>query len=716
MAGLAASYIDVDTFTVSGDLTATFNVGRRVKADCGVDGIKYGTVLSSSFSSVTTVNLSAASDNLTGNLTEVWFGIVGADDGSQSMPDHSHDGTEGAGGTLSNDNKIEEGNSSVEVVDSGTGAVIVTIDGNSEVDVTDAGVRLGGANARVSAILDEDDMTSDSATALVTQQSIKAFVEQKDAWSGINLFDNAAMQVATRNFAQNMEAFSMAGADRWFFDVRGKAEHKAEQGVIQPNISEDEYAGNIDEDWGCFNLQIGVNTPGGTLQAPDYAMFGQRIPKSKLIPLMQNDFTISFYMRSSLTGTFCLSLRNAGASSENLADYYHSINHDSQVELGGSFYNSLGQTIRTDSLNRGTLTKATFYLRKVLSPTGTAIAELYEVDENEYTSLPTGSAVATSGTFDVSTLTTSFAEIDFTFTDNYEFIPNKFYAIVVTYTGGDGTNYVEVGTDISGSHNGQFVRETGGWSSDATRDCVFYYYETSIAPDRYYIAEFDINSSLTWEYKEINIPKIDPSIGTWGLGLASNIGDAGDNDELGLIIGICQYAGTGWNGGTADAWTTGNQIATTNQIYTSDQTSGRQIRFYQPKLEIGDVATPFYIQSHDEQHAIAMRHYQTFRTIGTEILCMGETLTTTTSRFVLPLIAKRGIPSLSLGKINDSADAGYDVITQGGTYAVSKIDVYSATRNTIVLDVTHATVPAANFVAYLAGDGSARQIDIDALI
>ena len=49
--------------------------------------------------------------------------------------------------------------------------------GSSRLDISDSGVRLGGANARVTTILDEDNMASDSATSLATQQSIKAYVD-----------------------------------------------------------------------------------------------------------------------------------------------------------------------------------------------------------------------------------------------------------------------------------------------------------------------------------------------------------------------------------------------------------------------------------------------------------------------------------------------------------------------------------------------------------
>ena len=64
--------------------------------------------------------------------------------------------------------------------------------GSSRLDISDSGVRLGGANSRVTTILDEDNMASDSATALATQQSIKAYVDANAggggggfSWSGV---------------------------------------------------------------------------------------------------------------------------------------------------------------------------------------------------------------------------------------------------------------------------------------------------------------------------------------------------------------------------------------------------------------------------------------------------------------------------------------------------------------------------------------------------
>ena len=69
--------------------------------------------------------------------------------------------------------------------------------GTSRMDISDSGVRLGNANARVTTVLDEDDMSSDSASALATQQSIKAYVDTS-AGLGNNLLNNGSFVVYQR--------------------------------------------------------------------------------------------------------------------------------------------------------------------------------------------------------------------------------------------------------------------------------------------------------------------------------------------------------------------------------------------------------------------------------------------------------------------------------------------------------------------------------------
>ena len=54
---MIATYVAANQFTVVGDRTTEFITGRRITADCGVDGTRYCTVLSSSFGATTAVLL-----------------------------------------------------------------------------------------------------------------------------------------------------------------------------------------------------------------------------------------------------------------------------------------------------------------------------------------------------------------------------------------------------------------------------------------------------------------------------------------------------------------------------------------------------------------------------------------------------------------------------------------------------------------------------------
>jgi len=101
MAGITATYVSSSGFTVVTDRTDEFIADRRVKANCGVDGYKFGTITSSvsGAGDLTTVILTVASDDLTSNLTDVYYGIV-SEGASGSVPVHNHNGNEGSGGVV----------------------------------------------------------------------------------------------------------------------------------------------------------------------------------------------------------------------------------------------------------------------------------------------------------------------------------------------------------------------------------------------------------------------------------------------------------------------------------------------------------------------------------------------------------------------------------------------------------------------------------------
>ena len=92
----------------------------------------------------------------------------------------------------------------------GADAFRVVAGGSEKLHINTSGLQLGGTNARVSTIYDQDDMSSNSATALATQQSIKAYVDNSISgganYLGVwdpddslnNGYGNPSLQASTR--------------------------------------------------------------------------------------------------------------------------------------------------------------------------------------------------------------------------------------------------------------------------------------------------------------------------------------------------------------------------------------------------------------------------------------------------------------------------------------------------------------------------------------
>jgi hypothetical protein len=107
-----AIYNGSNSFRVFDNRVAEFSEGRRVKMDCGLDGVKYASVVFASYSApYTTVQIDES--DLTASLTDVWYAIVTA--GSEgSIPDHLHNTSEGSGG------KIDAGSTFIDLNDTPT--------------------------------------------------------------------------------------------------------------------------------------------------------------------------------------------------------------------------------------------------------------------------------------------------------------------------------------------------------------------------------------------------------------------------------------------------------------------------------------------------------------------------------------------------------------------------------------------------------------------
>ncbi len=166
------------------------------------------------------------------------------------------------------------------------------------------------------------------------------------------------------------------------------------------------------------------------------------------------------------------------------ADLYFETNNDATSSMRTTQTVGVGQSFTG---NGAVLYSARFLLKKTGAPTGNATAKIYAHSGSFGTSsIPTGAALATSATFDVSTLTTTYLNstfpqlIDFRFTaGNAITLTNATnYIVTVEYSGGSLGNTVDVGTDTSTpTHAGNLSTfDNVTWTATAGTDACFYIY------------------------------------------------------------------------------------------------------------------------------------------------------------------------------------------------------------------------------------------------
>lgn len=165
-----------------------------------------------------------------------------------------------------------------------------------------------------------------------------------------------------------------------------------------------------------------------------------------------------------------------------LLDSYSESNFESGWGgIYGSGYPALGQAFNPGAVDV-TLDSVQFYMSKTGSPTGNAVAKVYAISGTYGTNaVPTGAALATSNNFDVSTLSGSWALATFTFGTPPTLTGGVKYFISVEFSGGDASNYPDMGFDFSPSHAGNMAYYISSWAGVSYGDACFYAYGTVAA-------------------------------------------------------------------------------------------------------------------------------------------------------------------------------------------------------------------------------------------
>jgi len=177
----------------------------------------------------------------------------------------------------------------------------------------------------------------------------------------------------------------------------------------------------------------------------------------------------------------------------------------------GSNINASQSVFLNTNFNGMPLTGCRLRLRREGTPTGTVVAKLY-AHSGSYgtTSVPTGTALATSQTVDVSTIPTTVADlVSFYFQDHYH-VANTYYCLVLKYSGGDANNYVAISYKTS-TGAGNLATYIVDWTPDITKD-----FNYSIICGIPRVQVFD---STTYAYiGGFNDAEIGIFSGSWGRG------------------------------------------------------------------------------------------------------------------------------------------------------------------------------------------------------
>jgi hypothetical protein len=173
-----------------------------------------------------------------------------------------------------------------------------------------------------------------------------------------------------------------------------------------------------------------------------------------------------------------LALLPAAAAAIVPDDSYSEANYVEGIAVTSAYNPEVGQSFTSSG---GTLNSVRFYMSKTGSPTGSAYAKVYAHSGTYGTSsVPTGAALATSDAFNVATLTGSpvLTTLTFSGANKITLSPATYYVVTLSFAGGNGSNYPDVGYDDSSpSHGGNAALYDGSWSGETAVDLIFYVYK-----------------------------------------------------------------------------------------------------------------------------------------------------------------------------------------------------------------------------------------------
>jgi|GEM_PF-1440695 len=220
-------------------------------------------------------------------------------------------------------------------------------------------------------------------------------------------------------------------------------------------------------------VTVALNTPTDTQTITDST------PALNFTGTDVNSGTIEYNVQIDTVNTF-----NSGTTTANniLVDSYpisYSVGYV-EMHIASPYYTRIGQSF--DSGGGGILASASFKLGKIGSPTGTMVAKLYaHTGTYGTTGVPTGSALATSATIDVTSFS-SGSTVSFDFgAAAYTLSASTKYVVDVEYSdaSSSASKCITMYLDSSGSHAGiceVWDNNASSWIAVTDYDTCFYVY------------------------------------------------------------------------------------------------------------------------------------------------------------------------------------------------------------------------------------------------
>lgn len=166
-----------------------------------------------------------------------------------------------------------------------------------------------------------------------------------------------------------------------------------------------------------------------------------------------------------------------------LFDSYSESNVDSYYNIHSANNNAIGQAFNAGASKK--LGSCKFFLKKTGSPDNVT-AKIYAVTGTfGSTAKPTGEALATSDVRAGTGLTTGGQLEEFVFSgaNQIDLTSGTKYVIVCEHTGGNSSNFISIGVDVSDSSHGgnlSYYYASSPWTA-YTNDAAFYVYSVDEA-------------------------------------------------------------------------------------------------------------------------------------------------------------------------------------------------------------------------------------------